>query len=302
VSSLTILATESLQGFGGSPQKRGGEYLKERLGLSQEFKGTTSQPAKPQVFRQWRGFVEDHRLADGWLISGTPTVSAILGRGMCRRYAVRKPGKADAQRIAVKQLDIIVGVSNEDALEVALDRMAQMSFSLDVLLPRLEVRREGPGDVAVQGRNKAGESMGVILFVRDNIAVLLKDSFPGLAESIDDEIQKAPQLDKVQYEAMLPLPVVSDVMLDMSGNDPQYGRLYVTLSGVPQTAALAIEGVQQSGGGGAFIRKEGRMEFNRVRERETRGQKYGIVVYDRESLLSRWVLGEIPEGNRSGVE
>jgi hypothetical protein len=280
----------------------GPDYLKKRLGLDKVQGGATSRPAQRPVMRGWSGLPEGLPFLAGWRLVEDPSVVILMNEGICRSYVLKGVTDESAGGGREVRFDVFVGVSASCAMDMAVRQMALTSMPLDTYADQLMLNQGGPGDLSIESRSTKGQPLGVVMFVRDNVAVLFKDYCDGLAEGIDAEIGKGKGISQEEYESILPLPVVNGATVDMGGRNPQYGRLSVTLSGWPKSPNLVVAGLQQGGPNGVFITSEGRFEFARVRGRESRGQKFGIVVYDRETLLSRWIMGDIPEANRGPGE
>jgi len=154
-------------------------------------------------------------------------------------------------------------------------------------------RQTEPAALLVKFRD--GTEGPVVFFVRDNIAVVFEGGFgsiEGLAQSLDDDIRRADKIDEDAYQVLCPPPVVSSAVLDRVTKDQRIMHFRLTLSSAPPPENCEIRGVLDTGYRGGYNAEQGVIGFKIAAE--SWPSEYGVVVYDRASLLSRWATGRIP--------
>jgi len=302
------------------PVGEGVAVLKKRLGLDRIGTQATTQPARPRRLRLWAGLTKDMPLLTGWSIR-SKALRPVLAYGVAESYFLTKQpeGEEDAAedlrndvgdgvtsrpsapnvRPPEVRITVCVGTSGRAAMEMALRKVAATSIGAEFRAQHLRVTRKGPGDIALLVKFRDGTEGPATLFVRDNIAVVFEGGsnwIPGLAERLDEEIRKAEQIDEAVYEMLCPPPVVSGAVLRRSTEGKRIIlHLRLTSSSPPPPENCEIRAVfntTDTGYRGEYNAEQGVMEFNMVTE--CWPSEYGVVVYDRASLLSRWATGRIP--------
>jgi len=303
------------------PEDRNLAVLKRRLGVDRLMAQATTRPARPRVLRVWGGLAKDMAFLSGWSVTSM-MLRPVVPYGMAETYILkRQRGPAEeraeevgslvpdgvtsrpftaAERPETVRIKVCVGTSARAAMEMALRTMATTTAPIEFFARHLSLSRKGPGDIAVVVKFREGTEGPVVFFVRDNIAVVFQgglDKSQGLAQSLDDDIKTAEKIDEAAYQVLCPPPVVSGAVLRRSTERKRIIlHLRLTSSSPPPPENCEIRAVfntTDTGYRGEYNAQQGLMEFNMVTE--TWPSEYGVVVYDRASLLSRWATGKIPD-------
>ncbi len=233
----------------------------------------------PGVFKALGDFEVKHR-----------GISPSFAHGMAKQLML--VGPKDTPQIGVT---IFVGMSARNAQEMLVRQMTITSMPIE-MMTAVHVTKGRPGDFhIVQKTGKERTARSIVRFVRDNIALTVEartgdyDVFP-IARKLDIQIQKMKVLSKGQYDRALPKAEIVSVEPPAPVEGEWVTIRYQTASELPQGIDIAV--IPEPPGLALRLAKETKDAVTFVTKMA--GRTYvGLVVYDKDTLLSRWTTFDL---------